>query len=105
MDVYPLSVFFTNGIAVGVEQHILQRPIIGPEFRTLVKCQLVLHQIIRYLLKRKLLQDAVSFALQYEQCDYFGHAMEILVHRALEEESETLIGFHQSMFLYFSFIH
>jgi hypothetical protein len=53
MDVYPLSVFFTRGIAVGVEQHILQRPVIGPEFRTLVKCQLILHQIIRHLLKRR----------------------------------------------------
>jgi hypothetical protein len=48
------------------------------------------------ILVDRLMQDAILFANQYESCDYFGHSMEILVHRALEEECETKIGFHES---------
>ena len=41
-------------------------------------------------------REAVAFASMYQQYDYFGHSMEILLHRVLEEEAETMVGFKES---------
>ena len=48
---------------------------------------------------QKLEQEAFHFAKYYEHFNYFGHSMEILLHRVLEDEAETLVGFKESAVL------
>jgi hypothetical protein len=61
------------------------------------KTQLFLHSIVRHLLRKKLTDHAIFFAQAYEHLPYFNHALEVLVHQVLEEESDSGIGFAEGM--------
>lgn len=50
---------------------------------------LFLHHILQHLLRRGYEEDAVVFGRAYERLIYFGHALEILLHTVLEEETDN----------------
>lgn len=98
-DFHPLSVLFHKGIIVGVEQHVATHHLDGIMYKSLAKTYLFLHHIVHFLLSKRCEREALSFAAHYEQFEYFGHSMEILLHRVLEEEAETFIGFNEKALL------
>ncbi|KAF7732832.1 hypothetical protein EC973_000108 [Apophysomyces ossiformis] len=89
LDFYPHSVLLEKGIIAGIEQSMVSRDSLGYMiFKMSTKTLLFLHHVLRYLLKRGLEEDAVVFARAYEKLVYFGHALEILLHTILEEETD-----------------
>eukprot|EP00158_Paraphelidium_tribonemae_P008563 Partr_v1_DN28612_c0_g1_i5_m50199 putative protein RIC1 homolog len=99
LDFYPMSVLFHKGIIVGVEQNMSFRYVDGVCFKSNSKTYLFLHDIIQYFLQKKHMAESVRYASYYQEYDYFGHSMEILCHRVLEKEAESLIGFHEDALL------
>ncbi|KAI8327314.1 RIC1-domain-containing protein [Blakeslea trispora] len=93
LDFYPLSILLDKGIIIGIEQNISYKDSLGfVFFKMSPKMHLFLHHILRYLLQRRLEEDAVAFARAYEKFVYFGHALEILLHTVLEEEAGHNLG-------------
>ncbi|KAG0167795.1 hypothetical protein DFQ28_002894 [Apophysomyces sp. BC1034] len=93
LDFYPHSVLLEKGIIAGIEQSMVFKDSLGFSiFKMSTKTLLFLHHILRHLLKRGLEEDAVVFARAYEKLVYFGHALEILLHTILEEETDKRLG-------------
>ncbi|KAI8089450.1 RIC1-domain-containing protein [Halteromyces radiatus] len=89
LDFYPHAILLDKGVIVGMEQNIIYKNTLGYLlYKSTTKTHLFLHHLIRYLLQRQLEEDAVVFARAYERLIYFGHALEILLHTVLEEETE-----------------
>ncbi|RUP50765.1 hypothetical protein BC936DRAFT_137723 [Jimgerdemannia flammicorona] len=93
LDFYPLSIMLDKGIIMGVEQSISIRTSLDfAIFKIHTKTHLFLHHLLTYLLSRGLDQEAVTFGRAYEKFVYFGHALEILLHRVLEDEADRALG-------------
>ncbi|KAI9028097.1 RIC1-domain-containing protein [Phycomyces nitens] len=93
LDFYPHSVLLEKGIIVGIEQNMVYKDLLGfMVYKITAKTHLFIHHILRHLLKRDLEEDAVVFARVYEKLVYFSHALEILLHTVLEEESGQSLG-------------
>ncbi|RUS33898.1 RIC1-domain-containing protein [Jimgerdemannia flammicorona] len=117
LDFYPLSIMLDKGIIMGVEQSISIRTSLDfAIFKIHTKASnlespCTLH-IERYGIHAKtwskfidtlvpapstdifadLDQEAVTFGRAYEKFVYFGHALEILLHRVLEDEADRALG-------------
>ncbi|KAI9470023.1 MAG: RIC1-domain-containing protein [Benjaminiella poitrasii] len=93
LDFYPLSILLDKGVIIGIEQSISYRDSLGfILFKMSPKMHLFVHHILRYLLQRDSEEDAVIFARAYERFVYYGHALEILLHTVLEEETGHNLG-------------
>ncbi|KAL0092492.1 RIC1-domain-containing protein [Phycomyces blakesleeanus] len=93
LDFYPHSVLLEKGVIVGIEQNMVYKDLLGfMVYKITTKTHLFIHHILRHLLKRDLEEDAVVFARVYEKLVYFSHALEILLHTVLEEESGQSLG-------------
>ncbi|KAL1935687.1 hypothetical protein VTP01DRAFT_4827 [Rhizomucor pusillus] len=90
LDFYPHSVLLEKGVIVGVEQGSVFRESLGfLIYKMSSKTHLFLHHILQHLLRRGYEEDAVVFGRAYERLIYFGHALEILLHTVLEEETDN----------------
>ena len=99
LDFYPLSVLFHKGVVIGIEQKLAYRFADGACFKSVPKTYLFLQDIIKYLLQRGYQHEAIRYASYYQDYEYFGHSMEILLHRVLEAESESLAGYSRGALL------
>ncbi|RUP50766.1 hypothetical protein BC936DRAFT_137723 [Jimgerdemannia flammicorona] len=75
LDFYPLSIMLDKGIIMGVEQSISIHTLV-PAPSTDIFAE----------------SRAVTFGRAYEKFVYFGHALEILLHRVLEDEADRALG-------------
>lgn len=94
LDFYPLSTIMDKGIVVGVENELIVRTNLDfAMFKQLTNTHLFLHHILRYHLARGQEHEAVFFATHYANLVYFGHCLEILLHKVLDEEAEQGLGY------------
>ncbi|KAI8805518.1 RIC1-domain-containing protein [Cladochytrium replicatum] len=91
LDCTPLTIMFHRGIIMGIEQRMsLRNPVNCAVFKHETKTHLFLHHMIRNLLMKKLQQEAVEFANCFGHLEYFGHALEVMLHKVLDDEVDTL---------------
>ncbi|KAF8528030.1 RIC1-domain-containing protein [Hysterangium stoloniferum] len=91
LNFYPLSVLMDKGIIIGVEHEAVARvslPFVM--FRMITSSHLFLHHILRYHLGRSQIPEAVIFASHYQNLVFFTHALEVLLHTAIESEGAQL---------------
>ncbi|KAI9317719.1 RIC1-domain-containing protein [Dichotomocladium elegans] len=90
LDFYPHSVLLEKGVIVGIEQGMVFKQSLGfMVYKMSSKTHLFIHHILEHLLRRGWEEDAVVFGRAYERLIYFGHSLEILLHRVLEDETEN----------------
>ncbi|AEO65751.1 uncharacterized protein THITE_2113114 [Thermothielavioides terrestris NRRL 8126] len=90
VDFYPLSVILPKAIVLGVEPDLIQRRDISFSFfRFSIRTHLFLPDILSFYLNGNKTTEALRLAQQYEQLEYFAHALEILLHRVLDEEVDA----------------
>ncbi|OAA63965.1 DUF1339 domain protein [Cordyceps fumosorosea ARSEF 2679] len=90
VDFYPLSMLLEKGIILGVESNLVQRRDVNFSFfRFTIRTHLVLPDLLRFYLRQAMTAEAVALSEQYQDLAYFSHGLEMLLHRVLEEESET----------------
>ncbi|KAH9908668.1 RIC1-domain-containing protein [Xylariomycetidae sp. FL2044] len=90
VDFYPLSTLLEKGIVLGVEPDLIQRRDISFSFfRFSIRTHLFLPEILRFYLKTNNSSAALKLAQQYEDLEYFAHALEVLLHHVLDEEVDS----------------
>ncbi|BGP18933.1 hypothetical protein JCM10213_005480 [Rhodosporidiobolus nylandii] len=93
LDFYPLAVLMDKGIIVGVDQETsLRKSLDFAIFRIITTTHLFLPPVLRFLLTRAQLPEAVLFASHYRHLVYFAHTLEVLLHGVLEDESDAAGG-------------
>ncbi|OLN92890.1 Guanine nucleotide exchange factor subunit ric1 [Colletotrichum chlorophyti] len=90
LDFYPLSTLLGKGIILGVEADLVQRRDISFSFfRFAIRTHLFLPDILRFLLSESRAVDAVKLSEQFQNLEYFAHALEILLHKVLDDEVDS----------------
>ncbi|OTB19564.1 hypothetical protein K445DRAFT_313332 [Daldinia sp. EC12] len=90
IDFYPLSVLLGKGIVLGVEPELVQRRDISFSFfRFSIRTHLFLPEILRFYLVTNNAAAALKLARQYQNLEYFAHALEVLLHHVLDEEVDS----------------
>ncbi|EQB57693.1 hypothetical protein CGLO_02137 [Colletotrichum gloeosporioides Cg-14] len=90
LDFYPLSTLLGKGIVLGVEADLVQRRDISFSFfRFTIRTHLFLPDILRFLLTENHAVDAVKLSEQYQNLEYFAHALEVLLHKVLDDEVDS----------------
>ncbi|OHE90979.1 hypothetical protein CORC01_13723 [Colletotrichum orchidophilum] len=90
LDFYPLSTLLGKGIILGIEADLIQRRDISFSFfRFAIRTHLFLPDILRFLLTEGRTVDAVKLSDQYQNLEYFAHALEILLHKVLDKEVDS----------------
>ncbi|KAK2014045.1 RIC1-domain-containing protein [Colletotrichum eremochloae] len=90
LDFYPLSTLLSKGIILGVEADLVQRRDISFSFfRFAIRTHLFLPDILRFFLSDGRAVDAVKLSEQYQNLEYFAHALEILLHKVLDDEVDS----------------
>ncbi|KAF6822678.1 RIC1 domain-containing protein [Colletotrichum plurivorum] len=90
LDFYPLSTLLGKGIVLGVEGDLVQRRDVSFSlFRFAIRTHLFLPDILRFLLTENRAGDAVKLSEQYQYLEYFAHALEILLHKVLDDEVDS----------------
>jgi len=89
-DFYPLSILLNKGILLGVEPDLVQRRDVNfAFFRFTIRTHLFVPQFLRFHLSSYDSSAALHLAHQYQNLEYFPHALEILLHNVLDEEVDT----------------
>ncbi|KAK9236380.1 RIC1-domain-containing protein [Lipomyces kononenkoae] len=89
IDFYPLSFLFDKGIIIGVESNLIHRRNVSFTYSTTTtRTHLFIHQLLRYYLTSSLENEALTVAKSYQQLEYFGHALEMMLHDVLDEEAD-----------------
>jgi len=89
VDFCPLLVLLYKGIIMGVSQSLsLKCSMEIVYFKPEKKSHLFLPYFIKYLLSNNMYDEAVRFVDCFQNLEYFGHALELLLHYVLEEEVE-----------------
>jgi len=89
-DFYPLSILLNKGILLGVEPDLVQRRDVNfAFFRFTIRTHLFIPQFLRFHLSSYDSSAALHLAHQYQNLEYFPHALEILLHNVLDEEVDT----------------
>ncbi|TEA16523.1 Guanine nucleotide exchange factor subunit ric1 [Colletotrichum sidae] len=90
VDFYPLSTLLEKGIVLGVEADLVQRRDISFSFfRFAIRTHLFLPDVLRFFLTENRAVDAVKLSEQYQNLEYFAHALEILLHKVLDDEVDS----------------
>lgn len=93
LDFYPFVVLLEQGVLVGIKQQLsLNKSLEISQFGTEIKTHLFVHLIIQNYLLRGRTSKALAFSKAYEHLDYFNHALEMMLHGALEHDSEKDIS-------------
>ncbi|KAJ3330555.1 hypothetical protein HDU76_005381 [Blyttiomyces sp. JEL0837] len=89
IEFYPLSIMFPRGFIFGLDARMNPKTALNsPIFQFQIMTRLFLHTLIKVLLRRKLDDIALAFSRSFEELEYFGHALEVLLYQTLDEESE-----------------
>ncbi|KAJ3373523.1 hypothetical protein HDU91_006466 [Kappamyces sp. JEL0680] len=89
LDFYPFVVLLDQGVLVGIKQQLsLNRSLEISQFGTEIKTHLFVHLIIENFLTRGQTARALSFSRTYQNLGYFNHALEMMLHDALEHDSD-----------------
>jgi hypothetical protein len=90
VDFYPLSVLLSKGIVLGIEPEMIQRRDVT---FAVSKFAIRTHLFLPYLLQHNLanldMPAALSLFHHYSHLSYFPHALEILLHHALDDEVDS----------------
>ncbi|KAI9894298.1 MAG: hypothetical protein M1814_003054 [Vezdaea aestivalis] len=87
VDFYPASVLLNKGLILGVEAELLQRRDIAFAFYKLpIRTHLFLPYILSHHLSTLDSASALHLSHHYQDLSYFAHALEVLLHNALDEE-------------------
>ena len=86
-DFYPTSVVLNKGLLLGIDADLVQRRDgFFAFFRHSIRSQLFLPETLRQHLANCDHSAASSLALRYQHLLYFSHALEMLLHRVLDDE-------------------
>ncbi|KAK9470550.1 RIC1-domain-containing protein [Dipodascopsis tothii] len=89
VDYYPLSILFDKGIVVGLESTLVHRPSLQFAYFThITRTQLYVHHVLVYYLRASRERDALQYVNAYRNLEYFGHALEVMLHTVLDEEAD-----------------
>lgn len=93
LDFYPfgiqclLVVLLNQGVLVGIKQQVsLNKNLEISHFHIDIKTHLFVHLLIKQFLIMNQHCRALSFSKAYEHLGYFNHALEMMLHVALEED-------------------
>lgn len=90
VDFYPLSTLLGKATVLGVETDLVQRRDVNFSFfRFTIRTHLFLPEILRFYLMHNKALDALRLAQNYQNLEYFAHALEILLHHVLDEEVDA----------------
>lgn len=86
-DFYPTSIVLNKGILLGIDADLVQRRDVQfAFFRSSIRTQLFLPQIIQRHIAHFDTSAASSLAHRYQSLPYLSHALEILLHTVLDDE-------------------
>jgi hypothetical protein len=81
-------VLLRQGVVVGIKQQVdLNKTMAISQFAIDIKAKLFVHLIIKQYLQRGLHAQALNFSSGYQYLSYFNHALEMMLHVALEEDN------------------
>ncbi|KAK9463812.1 RIC1-domain-containing protein [Lipomyces oligophaga] len=90
VDFYPLSFLFEKGIIIGLESNVVRRRNVQFSYSTnTTRTHLFIHQLLRYYLSTGREADALKTAKSFQHLEYFGHALEMMLHNVLDEEADS----------------
>ncbi|PHH59767.1 hypothetical protein CDD81_2605 [Ophiocordyceps australis] len=90
VDFYPLSILLEKGVVLGVESDLVQRrDLTFSFFHFTIRTHLVLPDLLRYYLRQNNMVEAATLSEHYQGLEYMSHALEVLLHRVLDEEVDT----------------
>ncbi|KAI0963163.1 hypothetical protein AcW1_000322 [Taiwanofungus camphoratus] len=90
LDFYPLSVLMDKGIIIGVEYEAATRlNLTFTMFRQVTSSHLFLNHVLLFHLEHGQIREAVIFASHYQHLVFFAHALEVLLHNAVEEDANS----------------
>ena len=97
-DFYPTSVVLDKGLLLGIDADLAQRRDgVFAYFRHSIRSQLFLPDTLRQHLANYDHSAASSLALRYQHLPYFSHALEMLLHRVLDDEVDQPSGFEGAL--------
>ncbi|KAI8908492.1 ribosome control protein 1 [Gorgonomyces haynaldii] len=83
-------VLVNHGVLVGVQQQLHLNATLGiAQFSAEIRTHLFIQVIGRHLLQRGLCQEAYEFFSNYRSLEYFGHILEVLLHKILDETGNS----------------
>ncbi|ODQ69104.1 hypothetical protein LIPSTDRAFT_88674 [Lipomyces starkeyi NRRL Y-11557] len=89
IDFYPLSFLFEKGIIIGIESNLIHRRNVSFTYSAnTTRTHLFIHQLLRYYLTSSQESEALKVAKSFQQLEYFGHALEMMLHDVLDEEAD-----------------
>ena len=88
--VLTLAILMDKGIIIGVDFDSSTRSLPFALFKIQTGTHLFLPSFLRYHLSFGSFHSALAFATNYAQLVYFAHSLEVLLHRILEDEDESL---------------
>jgi hypothetical protein len=81
-------VLLRQGVVVGIRQQVdLNKTMAISQFAIDIKAKLFVHLIIKQYLQRGFHAQALNFSSGYQYLSYFNHALEMMLHVALEEDN------------------
>ncbi|KAK9464581.1 RIC1-domain-containing protein [Lipomyces arxii] len=96
-DFYPLSFLFEKGIIIGIESNFVHRRNVSFTYSVnSTRTQLFIHQLLKYYLVSSREAEAFQLAKSFKHLTYFGHALEMMLHDALDEEADNMLHSQQS---------
>ncbi|KAK9453510.1 RIC1-domain-containing protein [Dipodascopsis uninucleata] len=89
VDFYPLSFLFDKGIIIGVESNLTHRRNVSFSYSSqTTRTHLFIHHILRHYLTANKEAEALHIARSYQNLEYFGHSLEVMLHDVLDEEAD-----------------
>ncbi|KAL9598580.1 MAG: hypothetical protein Q9219_004411 [cf. Caloplaca sp. 3 TL-2023] len=96
-DFYPTSVMLERGLVLGLDADLIQRrDVYFAFFRHTVRTQLFIPHILYRHLSHFDPAAASILVLRYQDLSYLSHALEVLLHMALDDEVDMKPGTHDS---------
>ncbi|WFD08571.1 WD40 repeat protein [Malassezia vespertilionis] len=89
LHMYPVCILLAYGVVLGAEACAsVRRTLDTVTFRQRIQTALFLDQLLRVYLDERSVEEAVEIAAPFRHLGYFAHALERLLHAALEEEAD-----------------
>ena len=89
VNFYPMSLLINEALFIGVTTELTLINQSHAYSQLQKTTQLFISCVLEGLVRKKLLIDAKKIAIYYRYLPYFLHALELLVHRVLEEEANS----------------
>ncbi|KAK9450529.1 RIC1-domain-containing protein [Limtongia smithiae] len=90
VDFYPLSFLMDKGIMIGLESNLIQRRNAHISYlMNSTRTSLFIHRLLRYYLASGNEAEALKIAKSFSHLEYFGHALEMMLHDVLDAEADN----------------